>query len=143
MIEWMDAVWVLAGGVVSMAIGMLWYSPVLFGKAWMELSGCGPEKIAEAKAKGMGKTYFLAFLNGLVMSAAIYYLAIWATETVTVQDAVILAAVLWLGFIATTLFSSVLWEQKPLKLYFIKTGCSLVTMILVSILYVLTGNVGY
>ncbi len=39
---------VLVAAVVSMVIGALWYSPVLFGKLWMKYSGLSDKKLAEA-----------------------------------------------------------------------------------------------
>ena len=47
---------VLLAAVAMMAVGFFWYSPKGFGKQWMQLSGITPDKISEAKKKGMGKT---------------------------------------------------------------------------------------
>ena len=130
-----DALIVLGGGVFSMVLGMLWYSPALFGKAWMTLSGVSEAQCADAKAKGMGKTYVLALLNALVMSGVIYYF-IQITDTFTLQDALLTGFMLWLGLVATTLFSAVLWEKKPVKLFLIKSGHCLVNIVLLSVLFV-------
>ncbi len=35
----------------------------------------------------------------------------------------------WIGFVATTMLSTVLWEQKSFKLYLINAGYSLVSFI--------------
>jgi hypothetical protein len=35
----------LAGAVVAMAIGALWYSPLLFGKRWQSLIGRQPDEM--------------------------------------------------------------------------------------------------
>ena len=40
---------VVAAAAVSMVIGAAWYSPLLFGKLWMKLSGMTEMQLAEAK----------------------------------------------------------------------------------------------
>ena len=39
-----DYVSILAASVISFVIGMLWYSPVFFGKRWIALSGVDMKK---------------------------------------------------------------------------------------------------
>src|SRR4030095_4660227 len=57
---------VLAAGVASMILGGLWYSPVLFGKAWSAASGVTEER---AKSANMGKTMGTAFVLALIGAA--------------------------------------------------------------------------
>ena len=110
---------VFAAAIASMVIGFLWYGP-LFGKMWMSLMSFDNKKLKEAKKEGMGKIYTLAFLSSLIMS---YILAhfVFYTQVKTITDGIILAFWVWLGFFATTQLGMVLWEGKPIKLYFLKT----------------------
>ena len=59
---------VLVAAIANMVIGSFWYSPKGFGKQWMALSGITPTNIDAAKAKGMQKTYAIAFVGSLLMS---------------------------------------------------------------------------
>ena len=59
---------VLLAAVAANLLGMLWYSPLLFGKKWMGLSGLTDKKLQEAKKKGMAKNYFIGFVSTLVMA---------------------------------------------------------------------------
>ena len=43
---------VVGAAVVSFIIGMLWYSPLLFGNAWMKAGGFSKKDINKAKKKG-------------------------------------------------------------------------------------------
>src|SRR6266540_78443 len=54
---------VLIAGVVNMAIGMFWYSPVMFAKTWMASLGKTPEDFKQASA---GPIYVLNTVASLV-----------------------------------------------------------------------------
>jgi len=54
---------VFAAAVASFLLGGLWYSPVLFGKAWQREAGLTDEQLAKGnKARIFGLTLVLAFL---------------------------------------------------------------------------------
>ena len=110
---------VLAAAIASMIVGFIWYGP-LFGKMWMQSMKMDNKKMQEAKKKGMGKTYILAFLTTLIMSYVLAHFVDYV-EAKTVMDGIILGFWLWIGFLATTQIGSVLWEGKPVKLYLINT----------------------
>ena len=115
---------ILVAAVVSFVIGMLWYSPALFGKSWMKLAGVK----MQGKPKGIGGIMFTAFIANLVMAYVfVYFLNILSyADTVT---GVIFGFFLWAGFFATTLLGSVLWEGKPFNLYLINAGYQLVNLV--------------
>jgi hypothetical protein len=123
---------VLASAVASMALGFLWYGP-LFGKTWISLMGFTEEKIAEAKAKGMTRAYLMSFVGALVTAYVLrHFVQVWK-----VGDAIgafQLAFWVWLGFVATTMLATVLWEGKPIKLYILNIGYHLVSLYLMTII---------
>ena len=54
---------VVVATLASFALGALWYSPVLFGKAWQREAGLTDEQLARGnKARIFGLTLVLAFL---------------------------------------------------------------------------------
>ena len=63
-------VWaVLAAGVSSMVLGGLWYSPLLFGKAWSAASGVTEAQQKSANmAKVMGSAFLLAVIGAAVFA---------------------------------------------------------------------------
>mgnify|MGYP001611288200 CR=1 FL=1 len=117
---------VLIAAIASMVIGFLWYGP-LFGKKWMQLMNFDKKKIDEAKKKGMGKIYALAFLTTLIMSYVLAHFVDYV-EAKTIADGIVLGFWVWIGFLATTQIGSVLWEGKPVKLYLINTLHYLVSL---------------
>ena len=119
---------VIAAAIVSTLIGFAWYSPFLFGKQWMELMGLSADKINEDKSKGMGKIYGISFVADAITAGALAY--ILSLQLVfDVKDAVMLAVVAWIGFFAPVMLGSVLWEQKPWKLFAINIGYRLAALV--------------
>ncbi|QQG39168.1 MAG: DUF1761 domain-containing protein [Candidatus Woesearchaeota archaeon] len=124
---------VLLPAVASMILGMLWYGP-LFGKAWVKLSGFTDKQIKATKKKGMGKSYFVAFVNSLVMS---FVLVLFVNSfTANLVGALFLSFLIWIGFIATISLGSILWEGKSIKLYFINVLYHLVNLaVMVAVIF--------
>jgi hypothetical protein len=115
---------ILVAGIANMVIGFVWYGPV-FGKVWVKLMGFSDEYLKEAKAKGMVASYILAFVGALASSYIIAcFLQIWLAFDY--RDAFTVIFWPWLGFIATSALSQVIWEGRPWKLYFLNTSYYLV-----------------
>lgn len=119
---------VVAAAVVSMVIGAAWYSPLLFGRLWMKLSGITEKSIAEAKKKGMAKSYAIGFLAVLVMSYVLAHFVDYLGAT-TIAAGMQAGFWLWLGFVATVMVNSFLWEGKPVKLYLLNIAHYLVVLL--------------
>ncbi len=129
---------ILACGVAGVVIGWVWYSPVLFGEQWMAAAGMGemtPEKMAEGK-KMMPKAVLGSFIAQLVLAYVMVYF-VQLLGITTSFGAIELALWAWAGFVATTLFHSVLWEKKSMTYYAITSGYSLVIFIVTALIVVL------
>jgi len=120
---------ILVAAVVSFVIGMLWYSPLLFGKMWIRLSGIDKEKMEKNMKKGMGKVMLFAFIANLVMAYVLSYFINVLRYSMAV-DGAILGFMIWLGFLATTLLGTVLWEGKPFGLYVINASYNLINLLI-------------
>ncbi len=122
---------ILASAVASMVIGFLWYSPILFGKEWMELMGIKKGDTEKAKKK-MAATYGIAFLAAIA-SAFVLKQFIDLFYIVNLFDAVQLAFWVWFGFVATTILTGVLYEGKSWKLFIINSGYQLASLIVMAL----------
>ncbi|MDO8628301.1 MAG: DUF1761 domain-containing protein [Nanoarchaeota archaeon] len=127
---------ILVASIASIILGSIWYSPSVFGNIWMKLSGITSKQLSEAKKKSMAGTYLMAIIGSLVMAYVLARLA-GLLKTSTLGGAVELAFWAWLGFIATTTLSSVLWEGKPAKLWWLHNAYNLLNMIIMSTIVVL------
>lgn len=117
-IEW----WVVAiAAAVSMGIGMLWYSPLLFFDKWSKLTKVKSDKNINMLPY-MAGGYVIQFLQG-------YGLAYSLEKFNALGLVCAIKAALFLGilFVATQGLSGVLWSKKPLELFYIEVGCVLVS----------------
>lgn len=118
---------VLVAAIVSMVLGALWYSPLLFAKPWMRLSQMTEQKIKQAK-KGMTLAYVLAFLGCFVTAFVLAHFVDY-TQATTFAMGMQTGFWIWLGFLATTTLSMVLWEGKSWALWVLNNGHLLVNLL--------------
>ncbi len=118
---------VLAAAVGTFALGALWYSPLLFAKAWVAAHGFSPEQV-EAMRKNTGPAYGVTFVCWLAMAAALAVL----TRRIGV-DSVLgglkLGALCWAGFAATVGLSGHMFSERRLPAYLLDTGYQLVSLL--------------
>lgn len=117
----------IVAGVVSYAIGALWYSPVMFGKEWSKLIGLS-EKNAKAAKDRMTQVYAIGFVAALVGAFVLARLLVW-TRASDLVSALKIGGWIWLGFILVWMLNGWLYEQKPLKLLVINAGYALVAIL--------------
>lgn len=125
---------VLVSAVASMIVGSLWYGPI-FGKIWISLSGFTKADMEAAKKKGMGKTYFLAFIFSLITAYVLAHFVDYL-EATTITLGFIAAFWIWLGFIVPVQSGMFLWEGKSFKLYFLNIAYHIVNLFVMSAILV-------
>lgn len=114
---------VLLAAVSTFVIGGLWYSPLLFQRAWMKAN-----KLTEADlgGGGQGRIFGLAFVFAVIMS---FNLAMFldAPDTTTLWGATAGAlAAVWVVFGIGTV---ALFERRPLTYTAVNGGYWLVSLI--------------
>lgn len=122
---------VIGAAAASMVLGGLWYGP-LFGKTWMGLSGMASAELEAAKRRGMAKLYLLTAVGSLVMAYVLAHSLIFASAylNVTGPQAGLMAGFWsWLGFIAPVTLGTVLWENKPWRLWLLNNGYHLLSLL--------------
>lgn len=120
---------VVIAAVVNMAVGAYWYSPAGFGKQWAALMGWNDPAKMDAMKKGATKSYVFMFIGALVM-AFVLANVVRAFGAVTLMEGAIVGFWIWLGFAATIQVGAVVWDMKPVKLFWINTLYSLVTLVI-------------
>lgn len=112
---------VLVSGIAAMIVGYLWYSPFLFGKPWMKLSGMTMEKISASKSE-MPKIYGVSFVTELI-TAYILAFSFQLVGITTMSDALIFTFWTFIGFVAAISASDVLFsEKRSWTLFLINNG---------------------
>jgi hypothetical protein len=120
-IHWLP---VIVSAVATFAIGALWYSPLLFAKAWVAAHGHTPEKLAQMRAT-MGRAYGVSFLCYVVMAAAMAVL-IGRMDIIYVRGGVKLGALIGVGFAATIGLTANVYSDKRLAVWLIDAGYQIV-----------------
>lgn len=128
---------VLVAGIVPVILGMIWYSPKVFGTVWMRLEGLSPD-MTEVDKKKMPLHVSLAFVSTLIMAYVLAHFGI-AWGVFDWISAVELAFWVWLGFQVPILMNPALWQKKSWKLVGLNASYQLITMILVAVALVLVG----
>ncbi len=124
---------ILAAGIAGSVIGFIWYHPRVFGSAWMRMSGVTPE-MAEKGKRRMPLYAIVALLANMLVAWVMSYVGIALGIYDWVGAVFELALWCWLGFVAPTMLGMVLWEHKPLRLYFINAGYWLVDFSVIALI---------
>ncbi|KXK14206.1 MAG: hypothetical protein UZ14_CFX002001274 [Chloroflexi bacterium OLB14] len=103
--------------ILNLALGALWYSPILFYKSWLAETKLTEEQLTK---QNPAKTYGFAFLFSLIISYNLaFFLGDSATDAVWGATAGFLAGFGW----STLIFAIIaLFEQKSWKYIFINGG---------------------
>lgn len=123
---------IIIAAVASMAVGFLWYSKILFGNEWIELSGMKKGDIDQSK-KGMAKTYSISTLAAFV-TAFVLKQFIDLFYIVSYIDALQLAFWIWFGFVATVMVTNVLYNKQSWKLFVINSGYQLASLMVMAVI---------
>ena len=127
---------IVAAGVASVLIGWVWYHPRVFGTTWMRLANVTPE-MAERGKKMMPLSIIVSLLGSMLIAYVMNYIGIAFHIYDWVGAVFELALWSWLGFVVPTSLGTILWEQRPLKLYFINVFYWLVTLTVMALILVI------
>lgn len=119
---------VLVAGVASTAIGMLWYSRALFGRAWKSAMSGTPETTETKKKESVVAPLLVSFACALI-TAYILGILLQSLYIVTALDAAFLGFLVWLGFVVTTILTTAMFEKKPKTLFLINSGHQLAILL--------------
>lgn len=118
--------WLVVAGaaVAAWILGALWYSPLLFAKAWVKAHGYTEEQLKAMQA-GAGKAYggslVAMFLTAFILCLFLHHLGAdsW-------KDGAGWGFHAWLGFALPIGFTANLYSDKKFSTFLIDTGYQLV-----------------
>ena len=129
---------ILLAAISTMVLGFLWYSPLLFAKAWTREMGYDPNdksKMDEMR-RNAGPAYAGSFVAGL-LSAVTLALILHGMRAESLHFGVMASFHIWLGFVATVQFTGALFAKQSMKLFFINTGYQLICYLVMGAILVL------
>ncbi len=107
---------VVVATVAQMALGFLWYSPILFARQWIVASG-----LKESDLGDPGPAYALTVVGAFV-EAFVVALFVGATGAKTLTDGALVGLVAGIGFIATAFGAEYIFNKRGMNLYLITVG---------------------
>jgi hypothetical protein len=124
---------VFVAAVATMIIGFLWYSPLLFAKAWVREMGYDINDKAkmDEMRKSAGPAYAGSFVAGFI-SAFTLALILHGLRAEDLHFGLMAGFHIWLGFVATVQFTGALFAKQSMKLFAINTGYQLVCYLVMS-----------
>ncbi|MCJ7802405.1 MAG: DUF1761 domain-containing protein [Candidatus Marinimicrobia bacterium] len=130
---------IIVSAIVFFALGSLWYTDILFGKAWRDSVGKSDTEFEKEQAEGsMFVSFGLMFLGALIMSFVTAHLvdlmATVYTDASNIKLGLVTGFWVWFGYIASYVLTSVAFEKRPWKYYFINTGYWLVGALMMGVI---------
>ncbi|MBS0447415.1 MAG: DUF1761 domain-containing protein [Proteobacteria bacterium] len=107
---------VVVAAIVGFAIGGLWYSPILFARAWMREAGLDEARTRNAR---LGRVFGISLLCSIVMALN---LAFFIGAKQSLGFGIFAGAAAGIGWVAMSLAVIYLFEQRSLKLWLINSG---------------------
>jgi hypothetical protein len=106
--------------LASFAIGAVWYSPVLFSKAWQSAVGLTTESLEKANmALIFGSSFALIFLMNFGLAVILQG---HAGGDVSVLSGALYGFLIGLFFVATSIGINILYQRKSFRLWAIDAG---------------------
>lgn len=119
----------LVAAIIRMAVGAVWFSPIAFVEPWQKIIGLTPDQMKS----GMPRAIAADAVGSLLMAFVLAHSVVYAQATTLALGAAVGFAN-WLGYVAVVQFTGVLYEQRPIKLFFLQSGFNLVAMLLMGAL---------
>ena len=120
----MNWVAIIAAAVVSMVLGSLWFSPVLFGARWMAMR---PDK-APPSGTASPMLYVITAIGAVVTAITLDWIISLAHATALAGGAII-GLYAGLGLVAPAILSDNLFNERPFRLYLIVAGFPVVSLL--------------
>lgn len=131
---------VLLAALSTMVVGSVWYSPILFYKQWAKMAGVKVDK--DFKGAKAAFTYITVFIAALVAAYVLAHVAFLSNKFFGgpfLASALTTAFWVWLGFVATRIYTHDAFEGRRKKLTLITVSHELVTFLIMAFIIGLMG----
>lgn len=122
----------------SMVVGSIWYARKVFGDTWIKLARIDMSKNTGPVWRPIAVTAVVSFITAYVL-AHVAFLSNEFFGHSFLQDAVMTAFWLWLGFTAARFITHDAFEGRPFKLTLLNISHEFVTVMLMGLIIGLMG----
>ncbi len=121
---------VIVSAVAYLVLGALWYSPALFGTAWMKGIGKTKEQVA---ADSSPLNWVFALIAYFIASYGIARIMVWSGGS-SIADGIMTALVVGVCFVLTAMWVNDSFEKRPKGLTLINILYHIVGLIIAGII---------
>ena len=115
---------ILLVGLARHLLGLVWYSPLLFGAIWARHLGC----TQQAMRQRLLRVFPLEFACSCIIAFVLAQVLNFAGAIDWVMG-VVVGFLMWAGFVAAGTPNQVLYARRPAMVYLVDTGFSLVSLV--------------
>lgn len=125
---------VIVATLSSMVVGSIWYTPRVFGKYWMRVTGVDPStgKASDAVVP-IVVTLLVSFITAWVLAGAAFISQDFYGGSF-LGNSVITALVLWAGFTAARFVTHDAFDKRPSGLTILNISHELVTIVIMALI---------
>ena len=123
-LDFADVNWVavIIAAVAGIVVGFVWFAPPVFGRRWARASGI---ELPEGQAQPVIGAVVTVLVTAYVLAVLSRGLG-----AATLVDGAILGVVVWLGFVATWLVNTALFEGRSTEWWAINAGQAIVSFVI-------------
>lgn len=122
----------------SMVVGSIWYAKSVFGNIWIKLAKVDVKTDTAGMMKPIAVTLVVSLITAYVL-AHVAYLSNQFFDNSFLQDTLMTAFWLWLGFTAARFVTHDAFEGRPSKLTVLNLGNEFVTIMIMGLIIGLIG----
>lgn len=114
---------VIAATVAAMVIGSVWYTPAIFGRAWMKSMGVKEKGFMDGKMQPIVFAIVSSFITAVALGVLLQVLeltSVWQGASFGIMVAV--------AFLATNKIMQAQFEKRPLSYNVVTSGADVVTL---------------
>jgi glucan phosphoethanolaminetransferase (alkaline phosphatase superfamily) len=109
---------VIVTSLLAIALGSIWYSPLVFGAYWQKAAGLTEEDLALTKSE-LSRSLIVAFVSNMIVLFVIAHLVRIGTSFDIPRLHLAGALIVLIG---ASIASMVVWEKRPFLYFAIHTG---------------------
>lgn len=76
-----NILFIIIAALIPMIVGFIWYSPKIFGNAWMEAAGMSKEKV---EGGNMPVIFLVSFLLSILLAFGLFFLTMHQTHVFSI-----------------------------------------------------------
>jgi hypothetical protein len=104
---------ILAAGAAHIVLGLIWFHPAVFGKAWSELTG---------KSLEPAKAWLVPAMLGHFLMVSVLAFLIKVANPAGALGGALIGLIACAGFVVPMELGELVWEKGPFALFLLRVG---------------------